>query len=110
MKFRLDRDGNGHLDENDFKVPSAEAQAHLDELWSTVQANFDFDGDKVIQQREFLDAFILMSWTKVHQQARKVVPGTIGDEFAEWVQRFNDELMVQMTGLHNLIETPGYAT
>jgi hypothetical protein len=103
MKFRLDRDGNGQLDENDFKTAVAAAQPHLDHLWGTIQANFDFDGDKVIQQREFLDAFILMSWTKMHGQARKVVPGTIGDEFIDWVQRFNDELMVQMTLLHNLL-------
>ena len=104
MKYRLDRDGNGHLDENDFKVPVAAAHPHLDHIWQIIQENFDFDGDKIIQQKEFFDAFILMSWTKIHSSARKTVPGTIGDEFSEWVQRFNDELMVQMTLLHNVME------
>ena len=37
-----------------------------------IQENFDFDGDKKIEPKEFLDAFVLMCWTKPHRDGRKV--------------------------------------
>jgi hypothetical protein len=42
-----------------------------------------------------------MSWVKVHGNARGSNYGTIGDEFHEWVCRFNAQIELH---LHQLFE------
>ena len=40
-----------------------------------------------------------MTWVKIRGQPRKVIAGTLAEEFHEWVCRFNEELEGQMDQL-----------
>ena len=59
---KLDRDGSGVLDEDDFKHDIAYAQQHLQTLYRLILENFDFDDNQSIEYHEFFDGFILLAW------------------------------------------------
>jgi EF-hand domain len=103
----LDRDGSGSIDEDDFRHSDHQTQLLYDTLYNIIRQNFDFDGDNNIEPKEFFDGFVLMAWTKPHTKARAMVAGNLGDEFNEWVTRFNEALVNLMDQLNSFIANPG---
>lgn len=104
--IRLDVDHSGSINRDDFKSNNKDVQALYDKLYSVIQHNFDFDGDMNIEPKEFFDGFVLMTWTSDRAKSRNFVPGKIGEEFHEWVCRFNEQLENMIDNLVKFIEDP----
>ena len=61
LSYRLDVDGNGELNANDFQDEFAAIDQQKKKMYAIILEKFDFDDNKTISKTEFYDGFLLMA-------------------------------------------------
>lgn len=99
---KLDADGSGQLDADDFKDDFAATAELKKRMYRIILDKFDFNDDKSISLTEFYDGFLLMTWLdadiEFHRQ-QLLNSNTLGNMFHDWVLNFNLALETQIKKL-----------
>jgi hypothetical protein len=82
----LDKTQDGKLEANDFTNPIPKVHETLQQVWHILKDNFDFNGDGIIEGREFLGYFVLTALFRA--EAPGIPNGNVGIQYLEVRQRF----------------------
>lgn len=103
---KLDKDESGELDGPDFESTIASVHEIYQRIYGILLENFDFDGGRTIDRKEFFEGFILHAWLgSCEFMGPPAAQPTFGKEFHQTIFRFNhgldhkiDELIAALDG------------
>jgi len=101
MFKRLDKNGNGILEKNDFQDPH---HPHLNNLlknlWSSFVDHFDFNGDDKVNDFEFKGYFVVFA---LHDMKNKSIPaGTFSEQYKAWKRAFLDAFALRIKDFQDI--------